>query len=51
MKIGIIGIGQMGGTLARGWRENGHSVCVADKPAYAEVHADVIALNRSLNPL
>jgi len=23
----------------------------ANKPAYADVHADVIALNRSLNPL
>jgi len=32
------------------WREN-YGRLFADKPAYADVHADVIALNRSLNPL
>jgi hypothetical protein len=32
------------------WRER-YSRLFADKPAYADVHADVIALNRSLNPL
>ena len=86
MKIGVIGIGEMGGTLARRWREKGHSVRVAnsrgpeavkpfaddigaeaavrdtawrenygrqfaDRQAYAEVQAAVIAMNRSFNPL
>jgi predicted dinucleotide-binding enzyme len=32
------------------WRE-GYGRLFANKPAYADVHADVIALNRSLNPL
>ena len=32
------------------WREN-YGKLFANKPAYADVHADVIALNRSLNPL
>ena len=32
------------------WREN-YGRIFANKPAYADVHADVIALNRSLNPL
>jgi predicted dinucleotide-binding enzyme len=32
------------------WREK-YGRLFADKPAYADVHADVIALNRSLNPL
>jgi predicted dinucleotide-binding enzyme len=32
------------------WREN-YGRLFADKPAYADVHAAVIALNRSLNPL
>ena len=31
------------------WREN-YLRLVADKPTYAEVHASVIAMNRSLNP-
>jgi predicted dinucleotide-binding enzyme len=30
MKIGIIGIGEMGGTLARRWCEKGHTVRVAN---------------------
>jgi predicted dinucleotide-binding enzyme len=30
MKIGVIGIGEMGGTLARRWSEKGHSVRVAN---------------------
>lgn len=30
MKIGIIGIGQIGGTVARRWTEKGHSVRVAN---------------------
>jgi hypothetical protein len=30
MKIGVIGIGEIGGTLARRWSENGHSVRVAN---------------------
>lgn len=30
MKIGVIGIGEMGGTLARGWRAKGHTVRVAN---------------------
>jgi hypothetical protein len=32
------------------WREK-YDRLFADKPAYADVHAAVIALNRSLNPL
>ena len=32
------------------WRES-YGKLFANKPAYADVHADVIALNRSLNPL
>lgn len=32
------------------WRDR-YSRLFANKPAYADVHADVIALNRSLNPL
>ena len=32
------------------WRES-YGRIFADNPAYADVHADVIALNRSLNPL
>jgi hypothetical protein len=32
------------------WREK-YGRLFANKPAYADVHADVIALNRSLNPL
>src|SRR6195256_300307 len=31
------------------WREN-YGRLFADKPAYADVHADLIAMNRSLNP-
>ena len=30
MKIGVIGIGEMGGTIARKWSEKGHSVRVAN---------------------
>ena len=30
MKIGVIGIGEMGGTLARKWSEKGHDVSVAN---------------------
>ena len=30
MKIGVIGIGEMGGTLARRWCEKGHTVRVAN---------------------
>ena len=30
MKIGVIGIGEMGGALARRWSEKGHSVRVAN---------------------
>ena len=30
MKIGVIGIGEIGGTLARRWSEKGHSVRVAN---------------------
>jgi predicted dinucleotide-binding enzyme len=30
MKIGVIGIGEMGGTLARSWVAKGHSVRVAN---------------------
>jgi predicted dinucleotide-binding enzyme len=30
MKIGVIGIGEMGGTIARKWREKGHLVRVAN---------------------
>ena len=47
MKIGVIGIGEMGGTLARRWREKGHSVRVANsrgpeavKPFADEIGAD-----------
>jgi predicted dinucleotide-binding enzyme len=32
------------------WREN-YGRLFANKPTYAEVHADLIAMNRSLNPL
>ena len=30
MKIGVIGIGEIGGTLARRWCERGHAVRVAN---------------------
>jgi len=30
MKIGVIGIGEIGGTIARRWSEKGHSVRVAN---------------------
>jgi predicted dinucleotide-binding enzyme len=44
MKIGVIGIGEMGGTLARGWRAKGHTVRVANSrgPAAAKSFADEI---------
>jgi predicted dinucleotide-binding enzyme len=32
------------------WREN-YGRLFANKPSYADVHADIIAMNRSLNPL
>jgi hypothetical protein len=32
------------------WRER-YMALFANGPAYADVHADIIALNRSLNPL
>lgn len=47
MTIGVIGIGKMGGTLARRWRENGHGVRVANsrgpeavKPFADDIGAD-----------
>lgn len=47
MKIGVIGIGEMGGTLARKWSQNGHRVRVANsrgaaaaKPLADEIGAD-----------
>lgn len=47
MKIGVIGIGQMGGTLARRWSANGHRVRVANsrgreavRPFAAEIGAE-----------
>ncbi len=44
MKIGVIGIGQMGGTLARRWSGNGHRVRVANSrsPAAVKQFADEI---------
>lgn len=44
MKIGVIGIGEMGGTLARRWSEKGHHVRVANSrgPAAAKPFADEI---------
>jgi predicted dinucleotide-binding enzyme len=39
MKIGVIGVGEMGGTLARRWSEKGHSVRVANSRGAAEVSA------------
>ena len=30
MKIGVIGVGEIGGTIARGWSQKGHRVCVAN---------------------
>lgn len=44
MKIGVIGIGEMGGTLARRWSEKGHSVRVANSrgPAAVKRFADEI---------
>ncbi len=32
------------------WREN-YGRLFANKPTYADIHADIIAMNRSLNPL
>lgn len=37
MKIGVIGIGEMGGTLARRWCERGHSVRVANSRGLSAV--------------
>jgi 8-hydroxy-5-deazaflavin:NADPH oxidoreductase len=37
MKIGVIGIGEMGGTLARRWCEKGHTVRVANSRGASEV--------------
>jgi predicted dinucleotide-binding enzyme len=44
VKIGVIGIGEMGGTLARRWREKGHSVRVANSrgPEAVKQFADEI---------
>ena len=39
MKIGVIGIGEMGGTLARGWRAAGHTVRVANSRGASAVRA------------
>lgn len=39
MRIGVIGIGEMGGTLARGWREAGHTVRVANSRGASAVKA------------
>lgn len=43
-RIGVIGIGEMGGTLARGWCKKGHDVRVANSrgPAAAKPFADAI---------
>ena len=47
MKIGVIGVGEIGGTIARRWSEKGHSVRVANsrgseavKPFADEIGAD-----------
>jgi len=44
MKIGVIGIGKMGGTIARRWSEKGHGVRVANSrgPQEVEKFADEI---------
>lgn len=44
MKIGVIGIGEMGGTLARRWSANGHRVRVANSrgPGTVRQFADEI---------
>lgn len=44
MKIGIVGIGEIGGTIARRWRERGHSVRVANSrgPEAVKQFADEI---------
>jgi hypothetical protein len=44
MKIGVLGVGEMGGTLARHWCEKGHAVRVANSRGRAAVRsfADVI---------
>ena len=44
MKIGVIGIGEIGGTLARRWRERGHTVRVANSrgPLAVKQFADLI---------
>ncbi len=44
MKIGVIGIGEMGGTIARRWSEKGHSVRVANSrgPEAVKQFADEI---------
>jgi 8-hydroxy-5-deazaflavin:NADPH oxidoreductase len=44
MKIGVIGVGEMGGTLARRWREKGHAVRVANSrgPSAVKPFADAI---------
>lgn len=39
MKIGVIGIGEMGGTLARGWRAKGHDVRIANSRGIAAVQS------------
>jgi predicted dinucleotide-binding enzyme len=49
MKIGVIGIGEIGGTLARKWRMAGHTVRVANSrgPEAAKQFADEIGATAS----
>ncbi len=49
MKIGVIGIGEMGGTLARRWSKKAHTVRVANsrgaeavRKFAAEIGADAV---------
>jgi hypothetical protein len=37
MKIGVIGVEEMGGILARRWRQKGHSVRVANSQGISAV--------------
>ncbi|TMH14320.1 MAG: hypothetical protein E6H68_11565 [Betaproteobacteria bacterium] len=48
MKIGVIGIGEMGGTIARRWSEHGHRVRVANSrgPEAVKQFADEIGVRR-----
>ena len=47
MKIGVIGIGEMGGTIARRWSESGHRVRVANSrgPEAVKQFADEIRVD------